>query len=521
MTASCSKTGISCLVVGALIAAVGFISMPVFQWFIRREIIKNIILHNGTQLYTMWRHPTIPIHLQFYVFDLTNPYEASLGARPSFTQKGPYTYREIVHKIEIEPNNNDTVTYRQVKTYEFERELSVGPDTDTFTTVNIPVMVVSDWVRNQPEVVQKASSMLLRLFKEDLFYTISIKKIVWGYQDPMLRLAKKFLPGWFYTDTVGFLAGKNDTDDGVYTVFTGERDITRLGYIDKYNGSKYLTFWSTSYANEVNGTDGSIHPPFMTKDTTLQMFQSIICRSGTAVFESTTLSRHDIELYRFVAPSSSFASAKDNPNNAGFCTPYGHCMGSGVLNVSSCQLVDHFHIPVVLSFPHFYMADQKYVDAVQGLRPDSSLATHLDIEPLTGLVMHGERKIQINVYVENSSSFSQLQHVNTMVFPVLWMNESVAIDQENAERFKRQVALPVYLTRVFQIAFISIGSVVTLISAGCLVWLRHSTNKQLKCLTNGDGIPTATERTPLLQPDAHLVQNNSTTSNTPSIYEAN
>lgn len=49
--------------------------------------------------------------------------------------------------------------------------------------------------------------MLLRLFKEDLFYTISIKKIVWGYQDPMLRLAKKFLPGWFYTDTVGFLAG--------------------------------------------------------------------------------------------------------------------------------------------------------------------------------------------------------------------------------------------------------------------------------------------------------------------------
>ena len=63
-----------------------------------------------------------------------------------------------------------------------------------------------------------------------------------------------------------------------------------------------------------------------------------VCRSGTAVFNSTTLSPYDIDLYRFVVPSSSFASAKDNPANAGFCTPFGHCMGSGVLNVSTCQI---------------------------------------------------------------------------------------------------------------------------------------------------------------------------------------
>ena len=253
-----------------------------------------------------------------------------------------------------------------------------------------------------------------------------------------------FLPGWFYTDTVGFLAGKNATDDGVYTVFTGESDITRLGSIDRYNGSKSLTFWTTPYANEINGTDGSLHPPFMDKETILPMFDSMICMSGTGVFNSTTLSPYDIDLYRFLVPSSSFESAKDNPANAGFCTPYGHCMGSGVLNVSICRL-NNFHIPVMLSFPHFYMADQQYLDAVQCLHPDSSLATHLDIEPLTGLVMHGERKIQINIYIDNNSSVSQLQQVNTMLFPVVWMNESVTIDKENADRFKRQVALPQYV----------------------------------------------------------------------------
>ena len=89
----------------------------------------------------MWRHPTIPIHLQFFVFDLTNPYETSRGAKPSFIQKGPYTYREVVHKIAIQQNDNDTVTYRQIKTYRFVRDLSVGPENDTFTTINIPVVV--------------------------------------------------------------------------------------------------------------------------------------------------------------------------------------------------------------------------------------------------------------------------------------------------------------------------------------------------------------------------------------------
>ena len=298
-----------------------------FPWFIRREITKNVILRDGSQLYTMWRNPTIPIYLQFYAFDLTNSYEVLLGDRPSFTQKGPYTYRETVHKIEVKENDNDTVSYRQVKTYQFVRAMSVGPDTETFTTINILVMAISYFVRYKPRFIQVAATLLLKMFKEKLFCTISIQDIVWGYNDPMLRAAHMFLPGWFYTDTVGFLAGKNSTDNGVYTVFTGESDITRLGSIDRYNGSKSLKCWTTPYANEINGTDGSLHPPFMDKETILPMFDSVICMSGTAVFNSTTLSPYGIDLYRFLVPNSSFESAKDNPANAGFFTPYGHCMG--------------------------------------------------------------------------------------------------------------------------------------------------------------------------------------------------
>jgi hypothetical protein len=37
-----------------------------------------------------------------------------------------------------------------------------------------------------------------------------------------------------------FLLQRNNTDDGVYTIFTGEKDIQNLGIIDKYNGSRYV-----------------------------------------------------------------------------------------------------------------------------------------------------------------------------------------------------------------------------------------------------------------------------------------
>lgn len=47
---------------------------------------------------------------------------------------------------------------------------------------------------------------------------------------------------------------KNNTDDGVYTVFTGEKDMSKLGVIDKYNGTSMLKFWTTDSANMINGS---------------------------------------------------------------------------------------------------------------------------------------------------------------------------------------------------------------------------------------------------------------------------
>jgi len=52
-------------------------------------------------------------------------------------------FRESRHKINVTfHDDNNTVTYREDKFYVFDRDMSVGPEEDTFTTVNIPLMVL-------------------------------------------------------------------------------------------------------------------------------------------------------------------------------------------------------------------------------------------------------------------------------------------------------------------------------------------------------------------------------------------
>ena len=45
--------------------------------------------------------------------------------------------------------------------------------------------------------------------------------------------------------------------------------------------------------------------------------------------------------------------------------------------------VDFFNVPVAFSFPHFYEADQRYIDSVQGLHPvKEEHETYIDLEPV-------------------------------------------------------------------------------------------------------------------------------------------
>ena len=458
------RCAVASLSIGIVVIVLAGISIPVMHAIVKREVFKKVIIKNGSETYDMWRNTSVPVYMRFYVFDLTNPMDVIMGEKPIVVEKGPYTYHEQRVKVDIQHNNNGTVTFRQIKTYTFDRNMSCGSDEDVFTTANMPLLTLANWLLYEGSSIEKKWADYIEWLSGNLFITKSVKDIAFGYKDNLLTLGMVLDPSRFYTNVLGIFAGKNNTDDGVYTIFTGEIDISRLGVITRYNGSGNLKFWTTETANMVNGSDGTLAPPFLDKEKPLYMFVSDICRSVYGVYSGTTRSSQDIVLHRYRGNKDILMSGSDNPDNAGFCTPSGNCMGTGVLNLTVCKELDHFQIPIVASFPHFYMADQSYVDAIQGMHPDPEKhTTDVDVEPTTGIVMKIAKRLQINVFMENITFLKPMRNIRTMVYPILWLDEGMEIDDDHAQQIKQQLLIPIKVASIMQYISFALGSVLILI----------------------------------------------------------
>ncbi|CAG7721662.1 unnamed protein product, partial [Allacma fusca] len=53
-----------------------------------------------------------------------------------------------------------------------------------------------------------------------------------------------------------------------------------FGKTVSWNGKPSLSFWKDSKCNKVDGTDGTIFPPFATKHDILTAFSPDLCRLG-------------------------------------------------------------------------------------------------------------------------------------------------------------------------------------------------------------------------------------------------
>ncbi|KAL8592979.1 hypothetical protein ACOMHN_017909 [Nucella lapillus] len=513
---------------GALLLVGGGVMIPVVDWFVRNKIEQTVVIANNSELWDVWSELPIPVYMQFYMFNLSNPNEVKEGHRPLVVQSGPYTYREKRLKYDIVFNDNGTVTYRQRRTFFFMRNMSVGDDSDVFIVPNPPVLAVVNSLQYSPKLLRVAINEALKLYKEDIFMARPLKEVLWGYTDPALKTLNKLFPGWFYTDFVGYFINKNDTDDGLYTVFTGDKNIKYLGVIDRYNGSRYLPYWTTPWANMVNGTDGTIAPPFMHAEH-LPMFSSDICRAVFGAYQKDVKTRRDITLRRYVGPPEELGNVTGNPDNIGFCTPQTQCLPAGLLNISNCQIQDYFHIPVVVSFPHFYMADPSVVSSVGGMHPvPEEHETAVDVEPWTGLVLQAYKRLQINMYVTNVTDVSITGNVKSVFLPVFWLSESAVVDEKHADLLHNQLFVPMEITAVLEKVLMGVGAFLLLLA--CMATLSncrkakslaHSSpsahilrrsdkvkDRRPKGSMNGQPQPqsgaTDGEREPLLPPDAAL-----------------
>ncbi|CAF5184241.1 unnamed protein product, partial [Rotaria magnacalcarata] len=131
-------------------------------------------------------------------------------------------------------------------------------------------------------------------------------------------------------------------------------------------------------------------------------------------------------------------------------------------------------------------ADPAVQNAVYGLEPDDiAHRSFVDIEPLTGIVMNGSRRLQVNLNVINDSAISAISRIRPVVYPMIWIDEHAEIDKPNADKFRKKVTVPITALHVMKYLILSIGIALFVIVLGLIAFSRYRTN------TSGPAFPKA------------------------------
>lgn len=441
-------------VIGAVLAVLGGILMPVGDMLIEKTIKKEVVLEEGTTAYKNWVETGTDVYRQFWIYDVQNPDEVALNSSNiKVKEMGPYTYRVryLAKENVTHDSQRNTVSFVQPNGAVFEPSMSFGTENDTYTVLNLAVAAIPHLFPNS--FVQSILNPLIKKSKSNMFQRRTVKEILWGYEDPFLKIVP-----YPVSRIVGVFVPYNGTADGTYTVFNGKDDISKVAIIDTYKGGKTLGYWS-SYCDMVNGTDAASFPPFVEKTRVLQFFSSDICRSIYAVFTA----EHDlkgISVYRFGLPPKAFASPVENPDNHCFCLDIkttNNCTYSGLLDISKCKQGK----PVIISLPHFLHASTEISENIIGLNPiEEEHSTYLDVEPITGFTLQFAKRLQVNLLVKPAKKIDALKHLTkNYVVPVLWLNETGTIGDEKAEMFRSKVTGKIKLLGVVEIALLSVGMV--------------------------------------------------------------
>ncbi|KAL4617317.1 lysosome membrane protein 2-like [Arapaima gigas] len=448
-------TGIVCALL--LVVGIALLVAQVFPALMQNILKKEIILKEGSRVFDSWKNPPPPVYMQYFFFNVTNPEEFLAGKKPVVTQVGPYTYREYRPKVNVTfVENGKKVSAFIPKTFIFRPDLSVGnPEDDFVTTVNIPAIAVMNKVEGSFWMTPLVAGMM-RSNGAGIFMTRSVHEILWGFKDPLLSSLQRMKPE--IEEYFGLMYMKNGSLDDQFVFLTGEDSYMDYTRIDSWNGKSQLSWWTSSESNMINGTDGSTFHPLLKKDECLYIFSSDLCRSIHVTFLKDVEVK-GIPAYRFAPPRDVLASSAENPANAGFCLPAGNCLGTGVLKVSICRK----DAPVVISFPHFYMADEKYVKAIEGMSPNQEdHETYLDLNPTTGIPVRASKRAQINIILKRITGFSTTKLLNTTIFPVMFLNESVVIDDASAAKVKKLLLVSTLVSN-FPLLIIGLGVVMLVI----------------------------------------------------------
>ncbi|XP_071441535.1 scavenger receptor class B member 1-like [Hetaerina americana] len=412
------------IIVGVISLIIGIV-LAYFPW-LDYIILKNLRLRNGTLGFHYWQKPGVIRLTKLYIFNVTNP-DGFLNnsEKPKLNEIGPFVYREDMEKVNIAFHENNTVTFQHKKILHFVPELSAGGRDTTVTVPNIPLLTLSTQSKELPRIVRMGLSLMLRSMKMEPFVRVTPEQLAFGYDDTLLTLAYRFFPRHRRPmSKMGLLIGRNGTINDVTTIFTGHSSMSEFGLMNRLNGLDRLPMWDRHPCDSLRASEGSFFPPrHFTQEDVVNVWDKDLCRVLPLQFRGTG-AKEGISVGHYTPPDDVFADPSVRPENGCFCPgENGECPPSGLQNIAPCQ----YEAPVYLSFPHFYQADPKLLEAVEGLKPDQKKhETFFKIQPKLGVPLEAQVRVQMNLKVEKVTGIQAVAKFPDIVFPIIWVEEGVA-----------------------------------------------------------------------------------------------
>lgn len=129
------------LVCGSILVGIGILLVLLAPWFY--IISTNYALSlSSARMFSAWKEPPVPIYLEVYIFNWTNPEDIlKPNIKPHFEEIGPFVFQEKIKKVNITWNQNNTITYNNLRYWYFHESKSCCSLSTKVTTLNaIPVV---------------------------------------------------------------------------------------------------------------------------------------------------------------------------------------------------------------------------------------------------------------------------------------------------------------------------------------------------------------------------------------------